>query len=185
MTDPTLPAETDLLIVGAGPYGLGIAAYAKTLGVDPLVVGRPMAFWREDMPHGMFLRSSWDWHYDPNNVNTIEAWLRETGRSKESIDPFPLADYIEFATWFEIVSGVSPVDLAVQRIDLRPDGRYDAVFVDGSTVTAKNVVLALGFEHFAYVPEELQAVLPAENVEHTVHYVDFSDAPGKRFAIVG
>ena len=185
MTDPTLPAETDLLIVGAGPYGLGIAAYAKTLGVDPLVVGRPMAFWREDMPHGMFLRSSWDWQYDPNNVNTIETWLRETGRSKESIDPFPLADYIEFATWFEVVSGVSPVDLAIQRIDLRPDGRYDAVFVDGSIVTAKNVVLALGFAYFDYVPEELQVILPAENVVHTVHYVDFSDAPGQRYAIVG
>jgi len=73
----------------------------------------------------------------------------------------------------------------VQRIDLRPDGRYDAVFVDGSIVTAKNVALALGFAHFAYVPEELQTALPAENVEHTVHYVDFSDAPGKRYAIVG
>jgi len=185
MSEIQIPAETELLVAGAGPYGLGIAAYAKTLGIDPLVVGRPMAFWREDMPHGMFLRSSWDWHYDPNKVNTIEAWLRETGRTKESIDPFPLADYLEFATWFELVSGVSPVDLAIQRIDLRPDGRYDAVFVDGSIVTAKNVVLALGFAHFAYVPEELQLVLPAENVVHTVDYVDFSDAPGKRYAIVG
>lgn len=185
MTERNLPAETDLLIVGAGPYGLGIAAYAKTLGIEPLVVGRSMAFWRDEMPHGMFLRSSWDWHYDPNNVHTIEAWLRETGRSKESIDPFPLADYLEFATWFEVVSGVTPVDREVQRIDLRSDGRFDVTFIDGSEVTASNVVLALGFAHFAYVPEELQAVLPAENVEHTVRYVDFSDAPGKRYAIVG
>lgn len=185
MTERNLPAETDLLIVGAGPYGLGIAAYAKTLGIEPLVAGRSMAFWRDEMPHGMFLRSSWDWHYDPNNVHTIEAWLRETGRSKESIDPFPLADYLEFATWFEVVSGVTPVDREVQRIDLRSDGRFDVTFIDGSEVTASNVVLALGFAHFAYVPEELQAVLPAENVEHTVRYVDFSDAPGKRYAIVG
>jgi cation diffusion facilitator CzcD-associated flavoprotein CzcO len=185
VTERNLPAETDLLIVGAGPYGLGIAAYAKTLGIEPLVVGRSMAFWRDEMPHGMFLRSSWDWHYDPNNVHTIEAWLRETGRSKESIDPFPLADYLEFATWFEVVSGVTPVDREVQRIDLRSDGRFDVTFIDGSEVTASNVVLALGFAHFAYVPEELQAVLPAENVEHTVRYVDFSDAPGKRYAIVG
>ncbi len=185
MTERALPAETDVLVVGAGPYGLGIAAYAKSLGLDPLLVGRPMAFWREEMPHGMFLRSSWDWHYDPNNVYTIEAWLHETGRSKESIDPFPLADYLEFATWFEVVTGLAPVDLAIQRIDRRPDDRYDAVFEDGSIVTAANVVLALGFAHFAYVPEELQLVLPAENVEHTVDYVDFSDAPGKRYAIVG
>ncbi len=180
-----LPDETELLVVGAGPYGLGIAAYARSLGFDPVVVGRPMAFWREQMPAGMFLRSSWDWHYDPNEVNTIEAWLAETDRSKAQIDPFPLADYLEYATWFEVVSGLDPIDLPIQRIDLRPDGRFDAVFVDGETVTARNVVLALGFAHFAYVPEEIATVLPAEHVAHTVEFVDFSNAVGKRFAIDG
>jgi len=113
--ETALPIETDLLVAGAGPYGLGIAAYAKSLGLHPLLVGRPMAFWREQMPHGMFLRSSWDWHFDPNNVNTIEAWLQETGRSKASIDPFPLAAYLEFTTWFEDVSELAPVDLAREK----------------------------------------------------------------------
>jgi cation diffusion facilitator CzcD-associated flavoprotein CzcO len=185
MSESPLPQETELLVVGAGPYGLGIAAYARTLGLDPLVIGRPMSFWREHMPAGMFLRSSWDWDYDPNEVNTIEAWLEETGRSKASVEPFALADYLEFATWFEVVSGVDPVDLPIQRIDLRPDGRFDAMFVDGETVTARNVALALGFAHFGYVPPELAEVLPAEHVAHTVDYVDFSSAAGKRFAIAG
>lgn len=180
-----LPGETELLVVGAGPYGLGVAAYARSLGLDPVIVGRPMAFWREQMPAGMLLRSSWDWHYDPNGVNTIEAWLDETGRTKAEIDPFPLADYLEYATWFEVVSGLAPVDLPIQRIDLRPDGRFDAVFVDGETVTARNIVLALGFAHFASVPEEIAAALPAEHVAHTADFVDFSGAKGKRFAIVG
>ncbi len=180
-----LPDKSELLVVGAGPYGLGIAAYARTLGLDPLLVGSSMAFWREEMPHGMFLRSSWDWHYDPNCVYTIEAWMRETGRTKESLDPFPLADYLEFAVWFEQVAGLRPVDLAIQRIDTRPDGTFDAVFANGFTVNAASVVLALGFAHFAYVPDELRVVLPAHNVEHTAHYVDFSDAPGTRYAIIG
>jgi cation diffusion facilitator CzcD-associated flavoprotein CzcO len=57
--------------------------------------------------------------------------------------------------------------------------------VNGSIITAPNVVLALGFAHFAYVPEELQIMLPAEHVEHTVSYVDFTNARGKRIAIVG
>lgn len=185
MAEPMLPAEAELLVVGAGPYGLGIAAYAQSLGLDTLIVGRPMSFWREHMPAGMYLRSSWDWHYDPHGIDTIEAWLHATGRAKASIDPFPLADYLEFAAWFELVSGLDPVDLPIQRIDLRPDGRYDAVFVDGSTVTTRNVALALGFAHFAYVPEDLQLILPARHVAHTVEYVDFSDARDKRFAIVG
>ncbi len=185
MDETHLPSETELLVVGAGPYGLGVAAYARTLGIDPVIVGRPMAFWREQMPAGMLLRSSWDWHYDPNGVHTIEAWLDETGRTKADIDPFPLADYLEYATWFEVVSGLAPIDLPIQRIDRRPDGRFDAVFVDGETVMARNVVLALGFAHFASVPEEIAAVLPAEHVNHTVDFVDFSNAAGKRFAIDG
>lgn len=185
MPEPTLPSETNLLVVGAGPYGLGIAAYAASVGLDPLLVGRPMAFWREQMPAGMYLRSSWDWHYDPNNVNTIETWLEETGRSKIAIDPFPLADYLEFAAWFELVSGLAPVDLPVRRIDVRRDGRFDAALANGAIVTATNVVLALGFGYFAFVPPELKAALPSEHVAHTMDYCDFSDARGQRFAIAG
>ncbi|MCA9859379.1 MAG: NAD(P)-binding domain-containing protein [Thermomicrobiales bacterium] len=182
-----LPArvETDLLVVGAGPYGLGIAAYAKSLGVETAIVGRPMAFWRDRMPAGMYLRSSWDWHYDPHAVHTIEMWLEQTGRTKASITPFSLADYLEFATWFEVVSGLEPIDRQVERLDIRPDGRYEAVFTGDNRLTARHVVLALGFGNFGYVPDELRAVLPDQHVAHTVDFVDFSQAAGKRFAIVG
>lgn len=185
MTDIEMPTATDVLIVGAGPYGLGIGAYARSLGLDPIIVGRPMAFWREQMPAGMYLRSSWDWHYDPHGIETIEAWLADTGRTKDAIDPFPLDDYLDYAAWFGQRTGIRPVDVPVLRIDIRPDGRFDAMLADGSTVTTRSVVLALGFLHFAYVPPELAAMLPAEHVAHTVDYVDFSEAAGRRFAILG
>ncbi|HJQ30074.1 MAG TPA: hypothetical protein VJ827_12090 [Rubrobacter sp.] len=47
--------HTPLLVIGAGPYGLATAAYARRVGIEPLVVGQPMAFWRDNMPSGMFL----------------------------------------------------------------------------------------------------------------------------------
>lgn len=180
-----IPDETDLLVIGAGPYGLGIAAYARSLGLDPLIVGQPMSFWRDHMPTGMYLRSSWDWHYDPNGIHTIEAWLDATGRTKAQIDPFPLAEYLEYATWFEVVSGLEPLDRSIQRLDGLPDGRFAVVFADGASVHARAVVLALGFAPFAHIPDELRRVLPAEQVTHTVDFVDFSDVAGKRFAIAG
>ena len=34
--------KTDLLIIGAGPFGLSLAAYARALGMDFLVAGKPM-----------------------------------------------------------------------------------------------------------------------------------------------
>ena len=69
----TLNRETDLLIVGAGPFGLAIAAQAAHDRIEHLIVGKPMEFWRQNMPKGMFLRSACDWHLDPLDVHTIET----------------------------------------------------------------------------------------------------------------
>jgi len=55
---------TELLVVGAGPFGLALASAADRKGIDHVVVGRPMAFWKEHMPAGMLLRSASDWHLD-------------------------------------------------------------------------------------------------------------------------
>jgi len=38
--------NTDLLIIGAGPFGLSLAAYAAHLGIEHAIVGEPMAFWK-------------------------------------------------------------------------------------------------------------------------------------------
>ena len=49
--------STELLVVGAGPYALSTAGLARERGIKTVVVGRPMEFWRDNMPEGMFLRS--------------------------------------------------------------------------------------------------------------------------------
>ena len=61
MREPRLAAVDDretrthvpLLVIGAGPYGLATAARAKSAGIEQLVVGKPMAFWRENVPAGL------------------------------------------------------------------------------------------------------------------------------------
>jgi cation diffusion facilitator CzcD-associated flavoprotein CzcO len=50
--------KKQLLIIGAGPYGLATAAYAKYRGLDFLLLGKLMGFWKHHMPKGMFLRTS-------------------------------------------------------------------------------------------------------------------------------
>jgi hypothetical protein len=42
---------------------------ARDRGIDTVVLGQPMVFWREKMPEGMFLRSGPDWHLDAGGVN--------------------------------------------------------------------------------------------------------------------
>src|SRR5207248_11535645 len=45
------------VVIGAGPYGLSVAAHLRAAGIPTLTLGTPMAFWRS-MPAGMFLRSA-------------------------------------------------------------------------------------------------------------------------------
>ena len=33
--------HTPFLVIGAGPYSIAVAAYAKSLGVEVIVVGKP------------------------------------------------------------------------------------------------------------------------------------------------
>ena len=46
---------TELLIIGAGPFGLAVAVHAKLSGTAVTIVGEQMAFWKHNMPAGMRL----------------------------------------------------------------------------------------------------------------------------------
>ncbi len=51
--------DCEVVIVGAGPYGLSAAAHLKAAHIDFRIFGDPMSFWRDHMPAGMMLRSGW------------------------------------------------------------------------------------------------------------------------------
>ncbi|HEY6396707.1 MAG TPA: hypothetical protein VIX82_04555, partial [Solirubrobacteraceae bacterium] len=82
--------ETQLLVIGAGPYALSTAALAREQGIHTVVLGRPMGFWRENMPEGMFLRSGPDWHLDGAGIHTFEAYLQERAIAPENVNPIPI-----------------------------------------------------------------------------------------------
>src|SRR6476659_4298080 len=88
---------TELLVVGAGPYALSTAGLARERGIKTVVVGRPMAFWRENMPKGMFLRSGPDWHVDGGRTRTVEAFLENRGIAINDINPIPIAVFLDYA----------------------------------------------------------------------------------------
>ena len=49
--------DCEVVVIGAGPYGLSAAAHLKSTGVSVRVFGKPMDFWATKMPAGMLLRS--------------------------------------------------------------------------------------------------------------------------------
>jgi cation diffusion facilitator CzcD-associated flavoprotein CzcO len=60
-----------------------------------------------------------------------------------------------------------------------------ATTFDNEVINAQRVVLAPGFKHFAHIPDDLKAKLPAGRFQHTAEFVDFSDARNKRYLIIG
>jgi FAD-dependent urate hydroxylase len=176
--------HTSLLVIGAGPYGLATAAAAKAVGIEPLVVGEPMEFWRRNMPAGMLLRSSVDWHLDPLGRHTLTAYLEEKGVPANEVDPIPLELFIDYAEWFRAAKGIRVHRTRVR--DLRRDGgRLEATLEGGGRVRAAAVVVAPGVEPFTRVPSAVERTLPASRYSHTAHLTRLEELAGARSLIVG
>jgi cation diffusion facilitator CzcD-associated flavoprotein CzcO len=140
-------AHIPLLVIGAGPYGLSTAAYAKTHGVEPLVVGDPMGFWRGNMPERMLLRSGTDWHLDADGINTFEAFLLERGVDPTSVPPVPLRTFLDYTDWFCEQKQIQPRRSFVSRLDIA-DGQFSASLFDWQRLIADAVVAAPGISQF-------------------------------------
>jgi FAD-dependent urate hydroxylase len=176
--------DIPFLIIGAGPFGLAMAVQARKLGIDHVVLGEPMSFWKRHMPAGMLLRSGCDWHLDPTERHTFERFLETRGQKPSDVEPLSLSFYLEYAEWFQKVNDIHARRLRVTRLDER-DGRFEASLDDGSVLAAKRVLLAPGFRSFAHIPDELAALLPAELSSHTCDCAAPDRFAGQRVLIVG
>jgi cation diffusion facilitator CzcD-associated flavoprotein CzcO len=178
------PAHTSFLIIGAGPFGLAMAAQAQELGIKHEVLGEPMSFWKRHMPAGMILRSDCDWHLDPVGRDTIERFLETRGQRPSEVEPLPLDLYLKYAEWFEEVKRIRVRPARVTRLDRSGSG-FEATLDDGMAVTADQVLLALGYASFAHIPGELAALVPAERSSHTCDCAAPDRFAGLRVLIVG
>ncbi|WNG35404.1 NAD(P)/FAD-dependent oxidoreductase [Archangium violaceum] len=179
--------STRLLIIGAGPYGLAMAAYCKHLGLDYVLVGEPMSFWKNHMPRGMYLRSRCDWHLDPLDVYTLEHYLQTKGLTPSQAEPLSLPLYLDYAEWFQRQRLIESLHVLVERLDVK-DGssnRFEALLSDGLVIRADNVLVSTGYGACAHIPEELARILPEGRFWHSRDFVDFDSLKGQSCLIIG
>jgi thioredoxin reductase len=178
-----MPKRTELLVIGAGPYAYSAAAFACENGIDTHIVGHSMAFWREQMPADMFLRSGPDWHLDAGGNYTFKAFFEDRGMRPEDFDPIPIAVFIDYAEWFRQRTSLEVDERMVTDLT-KPNGIFLANLDDGSTITAEKVIAVPGLRYFANLPHWHEDV-PRTLGSHTSELVTFEDLAGARVAIVG
>jgi len=178
--------ELPVAVIGAGPYGLSIAAYLRGAGVPFRIFGNPMESWRDNMPRGMLLKSEGfaSSLYDPAGRCTLETYCREESLPYEAVgDPVPIERFVAYGLEFQrrCVPDLEPHKVRMLRRD--PRG-FSLTTDSGETLAAKRVVVATGIAHFGFIPREL-AGCPPERLSHSSAHADLTAFRGRRVAVIG
>ncbi len=176
-------SDCHVAVVGAGPYGLSSAAYLGSAGIETRVFGEPMAFWQNQMPAGMCLRSNWGASHiaDPRQELTLDAYCRQKGNHISK--PIPLDRFVDYGQWYQSQAVRNLEKRNVLKIDLDARG-FKVTLADGEEFIAKRVVVATGINKFAHRPTEF-AEIPPELASHTSEHNDLRKFKGRRMVVIG
>jgi hypothetical protein len=181
-----MSTSNNIVIIGAGPYGLSIAAHLRARGLGFRIFGKPMGNWQHKMPRGMLLKSEGFASNlaDPDDRLTLETFCAEHGVSyaPEGL-PVPREDFIAYGAAFQqrYVPEVEEREVvSVRRVDEGFAVRLD----DGEILAADKVVIGIGISDFPYLPPNL-ADLPAEVLSHASRHEDMGVFRGRSVAVVG
>lgn len=178
--------QSNVAIVGAGPYGLSVAAHLRSHGVSFRIFGKPMFTWREQMPTGMSLKSDGfaSSLSDRGETYTIKTFCEEQGIPYDDRRvPVSLETFIAYGHSFQKRLVPELEDTLVTRIDQTADG-FRLQLDNGDTAFANRVVLAVGISHFHYIPDVLTH-LPSEYLSHSYEHKDPAKLRGKEVTVIG
>jgi len=170
------------IIIGAGPYGLSVAAYLKARDIPTLIFGKPMEFW-QNMPSGLYLKSVWSASSlsDPASIYNLNRYIAVEKLSRQ--EPIPLPFFLDYARWFHQHTMTDIDHTYVQS--LARDGKgFHLDLADGRTVKASTVIVAPGISLFAHIPYFARD-LPAEHASHTQAHSDLTCFRDRKVVIVG
>lgn len=176
-------SECNVTVIGAGPYGLSSAAYLRAANVETRIFGEPMAFWENQMPAGMCLRSSWGASHiaDPEHALTLDEYCRQEGNRVSK--PIPLDRFVDYGRWYQRRAVPDLDTRQISRIDVSPRG-FSVVLADGEEFVTRRVVVAGGISPFASRPGEFARV-PSDLASHTSTQNDLRKFKGQQVVVIG
>ncbi|MDB6173578.1 MAG: hypothetical protein JWL59_2889 [Chthoniobacteraceae bacterium] len=170
-------------VIGAGPYGLAVAAHLRAKGIETRVFGDSMGFWATQMPEGMLVRSIWEACHiaDPDRSLTLDAYMESEGI--ELKEPLRLKEFIDYGQWFQKRTAPDLDRRRIVRIEQAPLG-FKLTLSDEEIVFVERVVVATGIAQFAWTPPEFRD-LPSTLVSHSSAHQNFRRFAGQRVIVLG
>lgn len=175
-----------IAIIGAGPYGLSIAAHLAAKGIEARVFGAPMASWRDGMPRGMRLKSEGfaSALSDPEAAFTLQRFCAERGIEYSDLDtPVAVETFTAYGEAFQ-QRFVPQLDRRQVLRVARASHGFTLTLADGAAVEARRVIVATGVAPFKHVPAVLAGLSP-DCLTHTCEHADYSSFARKRVVVVG
>ncbi len=170
------------VVIGAGPYGLSVAAHLRAAGLSALTFGKPMEFWRS-MPPKLYLKSSWSALSisDPAGKYSLNRYSKQFGVPWQ--EPVPLQVFLDYGKWFQEQAVPEIDETYVASLSQDGDG-FHLDLDDGRSVRAKKVVVATGIAAYANIPDNL-GHLPPTLLSHSQDHKDYSNFQEKRVVVLG
>lgn len=188
MPEPQFPSAsvTDVAIIGAGPYGLSLAAHLTARNIPFRIFGDPMSAWANQMPKGMLLKSDGfaSSLADPDSAFTLAHFCRREGLAYQDTGlPVPLEVFVAYGLAFQKRFVPDLEKKMVTSVRRTPSG-FELLLANDERLLARKVVVAMGIGHFAHVPDVLSA-LPSEFISHSSAHSNLEGFKGRDVAVVG
>ncbi len=174
--------DSNVVVVGAGPYGLTAATQLQRAGIAADVFGSPMSFWRA-MPHGMLLRSNWSASSMIEREGPLSLGAFREASGLDFGQPVPLEAFVAYGEWVQQTAVPNVDGRSVAYVERR-DAGFLVRLADGHELTTPRVVIACGIARFAARPPVFDG-LDAPFVSHTSEVSDLGAFAGTSVAVIG
>ena len=174
----------EIVVVGAGPYGLSLAAHLREQELPFRIFGKAMQTWSTQMPEGMFLRSGLkDSCLSAAGASfSLGDYIAAGGRNPSSAR-IALADFVAYGEAFarQFVPDLEPD--YIRSINRQRD-LFRITTVNGERLLSRRVVIATGLNYLQHTPRELRH-LPATRVTHPSQHSNYSEFRGRDVTVLG